>query len=278
LLMLGAEPAGILTKRLRADFEALSARRGSIGLRIVRCGDDAASVSYGLAIVRAFRKIGVEVETVTLRDDVSDEELADKLAALGADPQTHGIIVQEPYPPQINAGIVVRTLAPEKDVDCVTPTRFGELCAGHSNVAPATAAAVVQMLDHYCIPVEGKRAVVVGRSNIAGKPAALLLLARHATVTVCHTRTRDLASELRQADIIVAAAGRPGLVKGEHVREGVVVVDVGTNYTDGGVVGDVDFESVAPKAAAITPVPKGVGPLTNLMLASNLLNLLKEGS
>ena len=177
-------------------------------------------------------------------------------------------------------------LAPEKDVDCTTSARMGALFAGASTFAPATAAAVMRLLDHYDIQLEGKRAVVLGRSNTVGKPLAMLLMQRHATVSVLHSRTRDLEEETRRAEILVVAIGRPKLVRYQHVGRSAVVVDVGTNYVDGdatgdatgNVIGDVDYESVLPSCSAISPVPGGVGPLTNTMLAYNLAELLRESA
>lgn len=278
LLLLGEGPAAALRNRLRQQIEDYSHRHGPVHLRILRWGDDLASASYARAVQRTLGRLGVQVEITRLAADVAPQCVHDEIVGLNRDPKVHGVIVAEPRPPQIEATLIGSVLAPAKDPDCVTPARLGAHYAGHSSLAPATAAAVIAILDHYRIAIEGKRAVVIGRSNVAGKPAAMLLLARNATVTICHTRTKDLAAELRRAEIIVAAAGAPGLVKGDDVSEGVVVVDVGTNYTEAGLVGDVEFATVAPKAAAITPVPRGVGPLTNVMLAANLVALLQEQS
>ncbi len=275
--MLGRAPADRLIENLSKGFADHSARSGSVTVQTINCGNAAAASGYEKAVRRTFGRVGVNLLHSTFPDDVDDQTLIEEIRRLNGDTNLHGVLIFEPLPSQLNANLVKTCLLPSKDVDCVTPNRLGEFYSGKSPVAPATAAAVMQMLDYYEMPIEGKRAVVVGRSGVVGKPTALLMMFRNATVTVCHTRTRSLRAELQRAEIIVAAAGVPGLITADHVSEGVVIIDVGTNYSNDRVVGDVDFEAVSPKAKAITPVPKGIGPLTTVMLAANLLNLVSSG-
>ena len=276
-LMLGRAPADRLIDELSQGFEELSARFGPVTMQTIKCGESAAVAGYEKAVRRTLRRVGVNLRGSTFPYEVGDQALIEEIERANTDASVQGVLLFEPLPPHVNAELVKSRLSPDKDVDCVTPRRFGDFYSGQSDVAPATAAAVIQMLDHYAIAVEGRRAVVVGRSSVVGRPVALLLTFRNATVTVCHTRTRSLDEELRRAEIIVAAAGAPELIAADHVSEGVVVVDVGTNYVEGRVVGDVHFEGVSKKAKAITPVPRGVGPLTTVMLARNLFNLACAG-
>ncbi len=275
--MLGRAPADSLIDELRGGFADRSAKSGSITMRTIKCGSAAAAAGYEKAVRRTFRRVGVNLRNRTLPYEVDDEALIEEIDRSNADPSIHGVLIFEPLPDHVNAELVKSRLVPAKDVDCVTPRRLGDFYSGKSEVAPATAGAVIRMLDYYGIAIEGKRAVVVGRSSVVGRPAALLLTFRNATVTVCHTRTRSLGEELRRAEIIVAAAGAPGLITSDHVSEGVVVVDVGTSYVEGRVVGDVHFDGVSKKAKAISPVPGGIGPLTTVMLARNLFNLTSAG-
>jgi methylenetetrahydrofolate dehydrogenase (NADP+) / methenyltetrahydrofolate cyclohydrolase len=192
---------------------------------------------------------------------------------LNEDPVIHGILVQLPLPAQIRSQAVIEAIDPQKDVDGFHPVNVGRLVAGNPCHVACTPQGIIELLDRTGVVIEGKEAVIVGRSNIVGKPLAMLLLARHATITVCHTRTRNLPETTRRADILVAAAGNPEMIRGEMVKEGAVVIDVGMNRLgDGRLVGDVAFAEVAPRAAHITPVPGGVGPMTIAMLLQNTLN------
>ena len=206
-----------------------------------------------------------------VRERVTAEvaELRELLTALNEDAGVSGILLQLPLPAHLHADEMTGLIVPEKDVDGLTPLSAGLLAQGRPGLVPCTPAGVMELLAHARVELEGARAVVIGRSQLVGKPVSQLLLAADATVTQCHSRTRDLAAVCRQADVLVAAVGRPGTVTGEMVAEGAVVIDVGTNRTDAGLVGDVDFEPVAERAAAITPVPGGVGPMTIAMLLSN---------
>ena len=208
---------------------------------------------------------------VEVAEGASSEEAIGEVEELNADPAVTGILVQLPLPTDLDQTAVIAAVDPAKDVDGVNPENAGRLYLGLPALAPATPLAVLELLHRHEVAIEGRRAVVVGRSNITGKPLALLLLREHATVTVCHTRTADLGAVVREGELVIAAAGRPALVRGEMVAAGAVVVDVGTNVVDGKLVGDVAYEEVAEVASAVSPVPGGVGPLTNLMLVRNLL-------
>lgn len=250
-----------LAASIRADVTARAALR-PVRLAVVSATDDESSAWYVRSIAKAAAKVGIACDVL----DVAADEIAATLRRLSADDGVHGIILQTPLPDGAALEDLASNIAPGKDVDGANPLSLGRLAAGLPAFAPATAEAVVVLLEHHEIPVSGRHAVVVGRSTVVGKPAAHLLLDRHATVTVCHSRTTDLASVTATGDILVAAVGRAGLITAEHVREGAVVIDVGTNPTpDGGLVGDVD-PSAARRAGALTPVPGGVGPVTTALL------------
>jgi len=242
---------------------------GEPGLATVLVGDDPASHVY----VRMKRKACEEVGIVPIHHELAAatpaEELRELLLAVNDDAAVSGILLQLPLPAHLDPDEMTGLIAPEKDVDGLTPLSAGLLAQGRPGLVPCTPAGVMELLAHAGAELEGARAVVIGRSQLVGKPLAQLLLGADATVTQCHSRTRDLPAVCREADVLVAAVGRPGTVTGEMVREGAVVIDVGTNRTDDGLVGDVDFESAAARARAITPVPGGVGPMTIAMLLSN---------
>ncbi|MGQ9681352.1 MAG: bifunctional 5,10-methylenetetrahydrofolate dehydrogenase/5,10-methenyltetrahydrofolate cyclohydrolase [Anaerolineae bacterium] len=266
-----------LAKTLRAEVaqaaENLKAERGIVPcLTVVRAGDDPASVSYARAIAKAFEAAGMAFNLLALPAQTSQQELVEAVARLSADDRVHGIMVQEPLPAGVDGAAVVAALAPEKDVDGVHPENAGRLLqdAGHYFV-PATPAGGMELLRRHGVSIKGAHAVVVGRSNIVGKPMACLLLHQHATVTVCHSRTVDLGAVTRTADILVAAVGRARLITGDMVKPGAVIIDFGVNFVDGTMCGDVDFDSALPIAGAITPVPGGTGPMTNVMLMQNTL-------
>jgi methylenetetrahydrofolate dehydrogenase (NADP+)/methenyltetrahydrofolate cyclohydrolase len=244
---------------------ALTAAGRAPVLAVLLPTDDEAARWYVRSIQRTAAKVGV----TCLVDDVpgaDSQAIADRLDALSADPGVHGIICQTPLPAGISLEVVGARIDPAKDVDGANPVSLGRLASGLPSFAPATAAAVLEILRAEEVPLTGARAVVVGRSIVVGKPAALLLLAENATVTVCHSRTRDLAGVCAEADVLVAAIGRAGFIGAGHIRPGAVVIDVGTNPTDdGGLAGDVDA-SAAGAATALTPVPGGVGPVTTMLL------------
>jgi methylenetetrahydrofolate dehydrogenase (NADP+)/methenyltetrahydrofolate cyclohydrolase len=240
-------------------------------LAVVIVGRDAPSTVYLHKILDGCRLVGIQDRLVELADDCGPEALGRAITALGAERTVAGIIVQQPLPPGLPLRVVIDTLDPGKDIDGIHPLNAGLLSLGYEGFLPATAHAAVELLKRSGVELAGKHAVVVGRSNVVGKPAALLLLREHATVTVCHSRTPDLGETIRRADVVVVAAGRPGLVTGEMLKPGAVVVDVGINVVEGRLAGDVDFESAAKVASAITPVPGGVGPLTNAILLTHLM-------
>jgi methylenetetrahydrofolate dehydrogenase (NADP+) / methenyltetrahydrofolate cyclohydrolase len=236
-----------------------------IGLATVLVGDDPASDIYIRAKHRATLEVGMAPRDLRLPAETTEQELLRLVEELNADDDVDGILVQLPLPEHVDEGRIIRAVDPVKDVDGFHPLNAGLLLAGTPAHVPGTPAGVLELLDEYGVPLEGAEAVVIGRSDIVGKPAALLLLHRHATVTVCHSRTRDLAAVARRADVLVAAVGVPGIVKLDFVKPGAAVVDVGITRTDTGLAGDVD-PAVAEVAGLLTPVPGGVGPMTIAML------------
>jgi methylenetetrahydrofolate dehydrogenase (NADP+)/methenyltetrahydrofolate cyclohydrolase len=258
--------------RVKREVEELVASGGpQPGLATVLVGDDPASQIYVRNKHEKSREAGMTSFNHALPGDTSQEELADLLLQLNEDSSVHGILLQLPAPDQIDDDAMTALIDPMKDVDGLTPVSAGLLLHGKPGMVPCTPAGCMDLLRAADTPLEGAEAVVIGRSNLVGKPMASLLLAANATVTHCHSRTRDLAETCRRADVIVAAVGVPELVTGDMVREGVTVIDVGMNRTDDGLKGDVHFESVEPKARAITPVPGGVGQMTIAMLLQNTL-------
>jgi methylenetetrahydrofolate dehydrogenase (NADP+)/methenyltetrahydrofolate cyclohydrolase len=271
-LLQGGPIAAEIRQAVSEDVAAYVERTGRRPiLAVVICGRDAPSMVYLRQILRSCEKVGIEGRLVEVDGEASEAAVVDAIRALNADAAVNGIIVQMPLPPSIRLRSVIDAIDPAKDIDGIHPLNAGLLRLGYDGFLPATAHAAVEILRRSGIEIEGKRAVVVGRSAVVGMPAAFLLVRENATVTVCHSRTRDLARHTKDAEILVVAAGRAGLITGDIVRRGVVVVDVGINVVDGTLVGDVDFESVRPKAAAITPVPGGVGPLTNALLLAHLM-------
>ncbi len=247
------------------------------GLATLRVGDDEASRVYVNRKAKICAKLGMKSLKMELPEDLSEESLLTEIRALNDDPSIHGILVQLPLPKQISASRVLETISPEKDVDGFHIQSAGKLFTGEPTFVACTPKGILRILDEYQVPMEGAEAVVVGRSNIVGKPVAQLLMARNATVTICHSRTRNLAEVCRRADILVAAIGRAEFVKGDWVKEGAAVIDVGINRTeDNQLVGDVEFDEASKRAKWITPVPGGVGPLTIAMLLSNTLEAAKR--
>jgi len=265
----GRAMAAEMREDLKAEVAALRSQGVTPALAVVVLGDDPAARAYVRGIERASSAVDVICTVHRLPDDASQDTLAETLDELSADPAIHGIILQTPLPKGIDGTLVGAHVAVVKDVDGINPTSAGHLMLGLPSFAPATAAAVMEILRRAAVPLRGAHAVVIGRSAIVGKPAALLLLRKDATVTVCHSRTADVPAVARTADVLVVAIGRPRFVGADFVKPGATVVDVGINEVEGGIVGDVDYDAVAPIAGAITPVPGGVGPLTNVMLLRN---------
>ncbi len=259
---------------LRQDIAARVAGLGfRPGLRVVRVGEDPASGVYVRNKDKAAREVGFDSATIALPADTTEAALLAEVARLNADPAVDGILVQLPLPPQIRADRVIAAVAPEKDVDGFHPLNAGRLASGQPGLTPCTPKGVMHLLRAAGVALPGARAVVVGRSNIVGRPMAQLLLAADCTVTIVHSRTRDLPAECRRAEILVAAVGRAEMVRGDWVAEGATVIDVGINrLADGKLVGDVAFAEAAAHAGAITPVPGGVGPMTIACLLENTLD------
>jgi methylenetetrahydrofolate dehydrogenase (NADP+)/methenyltetrahydrofolate cyclohydrolase len=268
----GKAVAGRIRDEVAAGVAEFKAGYGvTPGLTVIIVGDDPASKVYVRNKHKACEAIGIASQVIRLPADCGEAELAARIDRLNADPAVHGILVQLPLPRHIDAERVLELIRPDKDVDGFHPINVGNLVLGRDALVPCTPHGVVKMLEMEGIAVEGKRAVVIGRSNIVGKPMASLLLARNATVTVCHSRTADLPAVTREADILVAAIGKAGFVTAAMVKPGAVVVDVGINRVGDRLVGDVDLAAVREVAAVITPVPGGVGPLTIAMLLANTL-------
>jgi methylenetetrahydrofolate dehydrogenase (NADP+)/methenyltetrahydrofolate cyclohydrolase len=258
-----------LAAQVRAEVtEEVTAFGRPIGLATVLVGEDQASALYVRRKQEACEEVGIAAIHHELGADTSEDELLGLVADLNADERVTGILVQLPLPDHIDEGRVIRAIAPIKDVDGFHPTSAGHLLQGEPTFVAATPAGIMEILRAYDIPLEGARAVVVGRSNIVGKPMALLLLAENATVTMCHSRTRDLPGVVREADVVVAAVGRAAMVSRDMVKEGAAVIDVGINRVEGKVVGDV-AEDVREVAGYLTPVPGGVGPMTIASLLRN---------
>ncbi|HXF66018.1 MAG TPA: bifunctional methylenetetrahydrofolate dehydrogenase/methenyltetrahydrofolate cyclohydrolase FolD [Burkholderiales bacterium] len=275
----GAAAAREVYSRLKERTAALARLGVRPGLAAVLVGENPASRIYLRNKARACEEIGVRSELHSLEAGCAQEALRAKLEALNRDPHVHGILLQLPLPPHLDAAAAMQAVAPEKDVDGFTWANLGALVAGRPLYEPCTPKGVLALLERAGIAVEGRQAVVIGRSTIVGKPMALMLIARGATVTVCHSRTPDLAAHTRRADILVVAAGRPRLVTADMVKPGAAVMDVGINRIEGGgIVGDVDFAGVRGVAGWITPVPGGVGPMTVAMVVANTVQAAERAA
>ena len=270
--------AKTMTAEIAQEVERFQNERGwAPGIAVVQVGEDPASSRYVKQIARSFRSSGMRFAQRALPEGASADDLVDLLRALNADPRTNGIIVQMPLPDHPPQSLVTDALDPAKDVDGIHPINAGRLMQQSGDAfAPATPAGGMVILQRYGIELRGKHAVMVGRSNIVGRPMALLMLHQHATVTICHSRTPDLAAVTRQGEVLVAAVGRPKIVTGEMIRPGAVVIDFGVNVVDDGLVGDVDTEAAMEVASYVTPVPGGTGPMTNVMLMANTLRAARR--
>jgi len=266
----GKAVAAEVRDRVAREVEQLCAEGVTPGLATILVGDDPASAVYVRMKREDCAQVGIESFHHEPGGDVSQEQLAELIESLNADERVHGILLQLPLPDHLDQDVLIPLISRDKDVDGLTPANAGLLAQGRDEaLVPCTPAGVMELLAHAGVELEGARAVVIGRSILVGKPLATLLLGANATVTHCHSRTRDLGAVCREADVIVAAVGRQSTVTADMVREGAVVIDVGTNRTDDGLVGDVDFDGVREQAGAITPVPGGVGPMTRAMLLAN---------
>jgi methylenetetrahydrofolate dehydrogenase (NADP+)/methenyltetrahydrofolate cyclohydrolase len=268
----GKSLAAQIRGAVKREVEALAQRGIRPGLAVILAGEDPASRVYVRNKVRACEETGVRSQLFELPSNVSEEALIDRVLTLDDDEEVHGILVQLPLPKHIDSRKVLAAVSPAKDVDAFHALNLGALLEGHPRLLPCTPAGVMRLIEHAGVPVAGAHAVVVGRSNIVGKPLALLLLQKDATVTICHSKSRDLETLTRSADILVGAVGRPKLIGAHMVKPGACVIDVGVNrLSDGSLCGDVDFGPVSEIAGWITPVPGGVGPMTIAMLLENCL-------
>jgi len=272
----GKAIAAKIRARLTEEVQQLATQGITPGLAVVLVGDDPASRVYVSMKEKACQEVGIFSDEHKLSAETSEAELLALIARLNADPRIHGILVQLPLPKQIDTEKVLEAISPTKDVDGFHPYNVGRLVVGKPTFKPCTPYGVMVMLQEAGVELKGKEVVVVGRSNIVGKPVALLCLQEHATVTICHSRTRDLAGVVRRADVVIAAVGQPEMVKGDWIKEGAVVIDVGVNRVgEKKLVGDVEFAAASARASAITPVPGGVGPMTITMLLANTVEAAK---
>ena len=272
----GKKLAQEYAQRTAQEAEELKKKGVTPGLTVVLVGENPASQVYVRNKEKACKKAGIDSQVHRLPDTTSEGELLELIHRLNQDQSVHGILVQLPLPKHIDQMRVIEAIDPAKDVDGFHPINTGRLVLGLPCFAPCTPSGIMALIDAAGVDPAGKRACVVGRSNIVGKPVAIMLLARHATVTVCHSKTPDLDKEVGRADIVVAAIGRPRFVQGSWIKPGAVVIDVGISRTESGLAGDVDFEETSKRALAITPVPGGVGPMTIAMLLRNTVEAAKR--
>ena len=272
----GKELAKKVRKELKKDVEELKAKGINPKLAVIMVGNDPGSTVYVRNKSKACEKVGIEFEEFLFDEKTEEAELLDLIDKLNADDSIHGILLQCPVPKHIDVNKAFRRISPNKDVDGFNPINVGNLTIGEDAFISCTPYGVVKMFEEYNIETEGKRAVILGRSNIVGKPMIQCMLNKNSTVTVCHSRTQNIGEVIKEADIVIAAIGKPNFVKADMVKEGAVVIDVGINrLEDGTITGDVDYENVAPKASFITPVPGGVGPMTIAMLLNNVVKAAK---
>ncbi|WP_163149935.1 bifunctional methylenetetrahydrofolate dehydrogenase/methenyltetrahydrofolate cyclohydrolase FolD [Anoxybacillus sp. MB8] len=273
----GFELAKEKRAQLAKEVEQLKQQGIEPALAVILVGDHPASQSYVKAKQKACEEIGIRSILLTFPNDISEAFLLEQIARLNEDQSVHGILVQLPLPKQMNELHIIEAIAPEKDVDGFHPLNIGRMMTGQKTFLPCTPYGILYMVQSLRVDIAGKHVVVVGRSNIVGKPVGQLFLREHATVTYCHSRTNDLAAITRQADILIVAVGKPKLITSQYVKEGAIVIDVGVNRLESGkLCGDVDFDDVKEIASYITPVPKGVGPMTITMLLHNTIQAARE--
>jgi methylenetetrahydrofolate dehydrogenase (NADP+)/methenyltetrahydrofolate cyclohydrolase len=267
----GKQVQASIREELAKKVQELKATHGlTPGIGVILVGEDPASQSYVKSKEKTANELGYYSKTIRVPAETTEAEVLRLVGEFNRDPQIHGILVQLPLPPHINENAVIYAIDPRKDVDGFHPVNIGKLHMGEECFVPCTPAGVMELLARTGVELKGKNAVVVGRSNIVGKPVSMLLLGQHATVTICHSRTKDLTAECRRADVLVAAVGKAKMITADMIKPGAVVIDVGVNRVEGGkLVGDVDFEGGVNVASAITPVPGGVGPMTIGMLMKN---------
>ena len=271
-LLKGAPVAAAIAEDLSARIEALKGKGIAPKLAVIRLGERGGDLFYERAVLRYAGKVGAEVESVVLPETASQDELLDVIERVNDDASVHGCLLMRPVPKHMDGSAVCEALRPEKDLDGMGTRALGALFAGQKGAfAPCTACSCMELLDYYQVPLEGARVAVLGRSLVIGKPVSQLLLAKNATVTVCHSRSRDLPALCREADVLIAAIGRPGFVGADFLREGQTVLDVGATMVDGVMCGDVDFAAAEGLVRAITPVPGGVGAVTTATLFKHLV-------
>lgn len=268
--------ANLLGQNLKEKVKKLKDEGITPHFCVINIGDDPASKIYVRTKKRRAEKMGIIQDIYQMSADTKQEEAIALIDKLNADPAINGLMVQLPAPKQIDTDALIERIDPNKDADGLTPANIGHLWMGNHFVEPATAEGIIALLKHYEIPLEGKNVVIIGRSNIVGKPLAALMLEQNATVTIAHSRTKNLGEITKKADVLVSATGQAFLVKADMVKDGAVVVDVGMNHVDGKLVGDVDFDNVKEKASYITPVPGGVGPLTVQFLMEAVVKLTRR--
>lgn len=272
----GKALANLLGENLKEKVKNLKAEGITPHFCVINIGDDTASKIYVRSKKRKAEKLGIIQDIYQMPADTKQQEVLDLIDKLNTDPEINGLMVQMPTPEQISADELLARIDPNKDVDSLTPANVGRLWLKDHFVEPATAEGIMALLKHYEIPLNGKNVVIIGRSNIVGKPLAALMLEKNATITIAHSKTQNLASLTKRADVIVSATGEPCLIKADMVKDRVIVVDVGINRVNGKLVGDVDFDAVKEKASYITPVPGGVGPLTVQFLMEAVVNLTRR--
>ncbi len=275
-LIKGKEVAQKIRENISSELEELKNKTGKVpGLAVVIVGEDPASQTYVNNKEKTSKNLGFHSEVHRLPESISQKELLELVDKLNNDDNIHGVLVQLPLPDHIEDEAVIHAIAPEKDVDGFHPVNVGNMMIGEKSYIPCTPHGVIKMIEHVGMDLKGKNAVVIGRSNIVGKPVSLLLLERNATVTITHSKTQDLPGVCKQADVLVVAAGKPEMVKGDWIKPGAVVIDVGIHRIDDKLKGDVEFESAEKVAGYISPVPGGVGPMTITMLMHNTLQSFK---
>ena len=273
----GKKVSSQIIEHIASEVKSLKLKtEKSPGLAVILVGDDPASAVYVRNKNKTCTNIGFQSFENILPSDTSELKLLNLIDELNNNDHINGILVQLPLPKHISSHKILEAIKPEKDVDGFHLQNVGRLVTGNPSFIPCTPAGIIQLLDYYSVDLEGKSAVVLGRSNIVGKPVAFLLLEKNATVTICHSRTKDLSKITRQADVLIAAIGKPNFVTADMVKDDSVIIDVGINRVDGKLVGDVDYQLVSPKVSLITPVPGGVGPMTIAMLMANTLQSFKN--
>lgn len=272
----GKAVSSVIKKKIAEETKFLNEKFGVYpGLAVIQVGDDPASTIYVRNKKKDCDESGIISFEHRLNDDTSEQELLNLIKLLNKSPDIHGILVQLPVPPHIREHVILEAIHPDKDVDGFHPYNVGKLMVGKGSLLPCTPAGIIELLERRGVKIEGTKAVILGRSNIVGKPLAIMLLQKNATVTICHSKTKNLKDITKHADILVAAIGSPKFVKEDMVKKDVIVIDVGINRIDKKLVGDVDFEKVSQKASLITPVPGGIGPMTRALLMKNGLTAFK---